>query len=163
MDNDEWMQSLSGAGFGDIDSPRLALVLYWFAVALRDGPLESFTEVNERVGTANGIAGERVRQLMDELARRGYLLVSRGVQLTPRGVEASAVMGVEERGGQAEGEAVANAPEVAVAPKIDRLDDTKWRRWNTQARMPSETYGAPEIAYDGINWFVVKWRAIRRR
>lgn len=100
MEQQDWTQlrhTLSDAGFVELDTNFLVILLMFFATALRDGPMSSsFQEINDRVGTANGIASGRVCIALDELQNRGYLRTSEaeGVALTPRGLSAVAVAGL---------------------------------------------------------------------
>ncbi len=87
-------QALRDAGFDDL---RSAPGFYVFAIALRDGPMSSsFEEINDRVGTANGVGSGRVKEILDDLTKKGYLVRSQeaGVVLTPRGLSAAAVLGI---------------------------------------------------------------------
>jgi hypothetical protein len=89
-------QALAEAGFADLDNYGLVAFLCWFAEALRDAPLESFEAVNNRIGTANGLASGLVRRYMIELAVREYveMLPGGGVQLTSRGEHAATPAGI---------------------------------------------------------------------
>jgi hypothetical protein len=79
-----------------LDEYEPARFLCFFAEALREAPLTSFEDVNDRVGTANHMASGRVRCAMLQLQMTGYLDVSPdlSVQLTARGAEAACIMGV---------------------------------------------------------------------
>ena len=89
-------QTLAEAGFADLDNLRLVTFMCWFAEALRDAPLESFEAVNNRIGTANGLASGVVRTYMTELAIREYveMLPGGGVRLTSRGGHAARGVGI---------------------------------------------------------------------
>src|SRR3954447_2791094 len=89
-------QVLAEEGFVDLDSYSLAKFLCFFAEALREAPLESFGAVNDRIGTANGLASGIVRLRMDQLDKLGYIDVSLNddVHLTARGASAARVLGV---------------------------------------------------------------------
>lgn len=92
--DEELRRKLVDAGCDDLDSDPLIAFLYLFARALVDGPLDSFEAANERIGTVNGVASGRVRVMMERLEERGYMVVSSGVVLTPRGKRAAAVLGI---------------------------------------------------------------------
>jgi hypothetical protein len=64
------------------------------AEALCDAPLESCDDVNDRIGTVNGLGSGIVRTLMRKLEMRGYIDVSLdgGLSLTPRGIAAAQVV-----------------------------------------------------------------------
>ena len=92
---DELQRTLNGAGFGDLDRMSLVGLFAFFADALQEGPMSSsFGEINDRVGTRNGIASGLVLNALHELQTRGYLSESQhdGVALTPRGIKAAALI-----------------------------------------------------------------------
>jgi hypothetical protein len=90
-------KTLETARFADLDSPIKTFALYEIASALTRGPLKDFGDVNEWIGTRNGLAAGWVALRVRQLEEGGYLSVSDrgGVQLTDQGVQAARILGID--------------------------------------------------------------------
>jgi hypothetical protein len=88
---------LDAEGFNDLDSWQNVIFFQVVASTLEHRRLETFEDLNDRVGTTIGIASSLVRKFRDELNQRGYLRVSRGggIELTDKGIRAAHAIGID--------------------------------------------------------------------
>jgi hypothetical protein len=96
MTPDEMRDALVAAGFADFDSRR-AYVLHDIASSLQHRRLDTFADVNECVGTKNGLASGWVDKQCRDLRERGYITISEdwAITLTESGVRAAQCLGID--------------------------------------------------------------------
>jgi hypothetical protein len=91
-------ETLVAAGFADLD-PRQAFAFHEIASTLRLRPLDGFGDLNECIGTKNGLGSGWVRRQVVYLRDRGYVTVSQdwAVKLTEKGAGAALCLGIDPR------------------------------------------------------------------
>jgi hypothetical protein len=93
----EMQRALEAAGFADLESRPNIFAFQQIASALRHGrPLDKY-DMNDLIGTPNGLGSGWVAMRLAKLEERGYLTVSdpQGVQLTEKGARAARVLAID--------------------------------------------------------------------